>query len=427
MSASRLVLAAAVLCGAVALTGGCGGSDGDQSSALPRFTDSLVATVPLAIGLAFTPDRRLLVTSQTGALYVIRPGALHPRLALDLRRSTCSERERGMSGVAVDPDFATNRFVYLYFTFRKRGSCAFGSPQGPVNRLSRFRLGAGDRVEPASEFVLLDNIPSFGGTHNAGDIHFGRDGYLYVSVGDGGRDYRERTNSSARNEAARDLNTLLGKIVRITARGGIPGDNPYRGAGSVRCARSGFTSVAAVCREIFATGLRNPFRLAFDPNATDTRFFINDVGQGSWEEIDEGASGADYGWNVREGPCAQGLSPSYCPVLAYPAPRRFADPVYAYPHRGGCGAISGGTFVPRGVWPTFDRAYLFADFNCGSIFALWLDDPERPRATRILHGLHPGLAVSMIFGPYDNSQALYYTTYSGGGEVRRVTIATSNR
>ena len=136
VSVLRLVRAAVVLGGAAVLLVGCSGSEGGSSE--PRFTDTLVSKVPLAIGLAFTPDRRLLVTSQSGALYVIRPGARHARLALDLRNSTCSERERGMSGVAVDPDFAANRFVYLYFTFRKRGSCAFGSLQGPVNRLSRF-------------------------------------------------------------------------------------------------------------------------------------------------------------------------------------------------------------------------------------------------------------------------------------------------
>jgi glucose/arabinose dehydrogenase len=99
---------------------------------------------------------------------------------------------------------------------------------------------------------------------------------------------------------------MLGKILRITRDGAIPASNPFQGANSGRCNVTGITTVGNWCQETFASGLRNPFRISFDPNAAATRFFINDVGQNTWEEIDEGLAGADYGWNVREGHQANG-------------------------------------------------------------------------------------------------------------------------
>ena len=93
-------------------------------------------------------------------------------------------------------------------------------------------------------------------------------------------------------------------MLRVTTSGGIPPDNPFQGANSARCNATGRSPAGTICQETYAWGLRNPFRLAFDPNAAGTRFFINDVGQNTWEEIDDGKAGADYGWNVREGHCA---------------------------------------------------------------------------------------------------------------------------
>ncbi len=152
--------------------------------------------------------------------------------------------------------------------------------------------------------MLLDNIPSVSGNHNAGDIHFGKDGYLYVTIGDSGCDYTGASACGMWNNAATYRNALVGKVVRITADGEIPIDNPHQGPGTSRCNLTGRTIPGDWCQEIFATGLRNPFRFAFDDDAPTTRFFINDVGQDHWEEINQGAPGADYGWNQREGHCA---------------------------------------------------------------------------------------------------------------------------
>jgi glucose/arabinose dehydrogenase len=379
----------------------------------PGFLDQLVVRVPVPTAVAFTPDGQLLVTTQPGTVRVVdRRGHLLRKPALDFRTRVCTERERGMTGIAVDPLFERNRYVYVYYTFKKFGTCPIEDPRGPVNRLSRFTMRQDRTIDPASEIPLIDNVPSYGATHNAGDVEFAKDGYIYVGIGDGGRDYAKRSDSSALNAAARDLNVLLGKVVRITKEGAAPPDNPFRGPGTVACARRGVAPRGALCREIYAWGLRNPWRLAFDPSTPTTRFFVNDVGENTWEEIDVGRLGADYGWNFREGFCPRGRHARCGPV-----PRTITDPIHAYAHRDGCGAITGGAFVPPGTWPSrFQHAYLFGDFNCGKIFVL-TGGTHRVRTALFDRGVGPGL-VSMTF---DAGKALYYATYAEGGEIRRIT------
>jgi len=203
------------------------------------FTDVSVTGVPGPTALAFTPDGRMLVATQGGRLRVYQDGALRPTPALDLAAQLCTNSERGLLGVAVDPAFAANRSIYLYYTFNNGGVC--------VNRVARYTLADDNTVDPASETVLIDNIPSPGGNHNGGDLHFGADGYLYVSVGDGGCDYRDISRCAGANAAARDRTVLLGKVLRVTRDGDIPPTNPYRGADSARCNVAGRTATAAHC------------------------------------------------------------------------------------------------------------------------------------------------------------------------------------
>ena len=381
----------------------------------PGFTDELVATIPAPTALAFTPDGRLLVTTQPGQLRVVKGGSLLPTLALDLAPRLCSNSERGLLGIAVDPSFTTTRQIFLYYTWNKFNSCATNSSTAPVNRVSRFVLGDDDRVDPASELILIDNIHSFGGNHNAGDLQVGKDGNLYVSVGDGGCDYAGGGCAGA-NDASRDRNVLLGKVLRITRDGAIPAGNPFTGAGTARCSTTGSTAAGQICQETYAWGLRNPFRIAFDPNAAGTRFYVNDVGQEVWEEIDEGTAGADYGWNVREGPCATG-STTNCGA----PPAGLTNPIYAYDHGSGCTSITGGAFVPGGVWPAeFSGKYLFADYVCGAIFRLDPSPTGGFTRTAFVTGLGGSSAVHLRFGPSPSGQSLYYTTYAAGGQVRRI-------
>jgi glucose/arabinose dehydrogenase/PKD repeat protein len=379
------------------------------------FSDTLVTTVPQPTALAFLPDGRMLVTSRDGQLWLGAPGATP---ALDLSARICPQSERGLLGVAVDPDFQANRHIYLYYTFDKYDICNNSAPpNGPVNRVSRFTLGTDNRVSLGSELVLIDGIPSPAGTHNGGHVIFGKDNYLYVSVGDGGCDYAGDSGCAGSNDAARDRNVLLGKVLRITTAGGIPADNPFQGAGSARCNLTARSAAGTTCQETFAWGLRNPFRLGFDPNAAATRFFINDVGQGAWEEIDEGRPGADYGWNMREGHCLT-YSTTDCPA----PPAGVTNPIYDYGRETGCGAITAGAFVPNGLWPAeYNGRYLFGDYSCGKVRSLRLTALGWAAAD---FGSDLGAVVDMRFGPWGSSQALYYINWEG--QVRRIAY-TGNR
>jgi len=392
------------------------------------FTDGLGASVPAPTALAFAPDGRMLVTSKQGQLRVYKDGNLLQSPALDISSRVCANSERGLLGVALDPDFATNGYVFLYYTYMKHGRCPAGDPgnrRNPVNRVSRFVISVGNTVVPRSEQVLIDNIPSPNGNHNAGDLHFGKDGHLYVSVGDGGCSGRDRCQYE--NNTSRKRHVLLGKVLRVAVNPdgttSIPDDNPFRGQNSDRCNETGRTERGHDCQETFAWGFRNPFRMAFDPEAegTTTRFFINDVGGGRWEEIDEGEPGADYGWNLCEGnhynPYRRGQMNCSEPTTTY------RPPIHEYDHDTGCHSITGGAFVPDdGLWPdSYDDAYLFGDYVCHEIFALTPNQGGGLDQSDFATGLEGGGPIAMTFGPYmTTGKALYYTTFAGGGEVRRI-------
>ncbi len=383
-----------------------------QATVPSGFSNALVANVASPTALAFTPDGRLLITSQSGKLYVLKNGTL--TLARTLR-AICSDSERGLLGVAVDPKFAQNRYIYLYYTANVSGSCAQNSPQSPVNRVIRFVL-PDTNVITSGPFTLIANIPSPNGNHNGGDLQFGPGGQLFVSTGDGGCDPAGDSGCAAQNDAAQAKNLLSGKILRVTPTGEVPSFNPFVGANSVRCGPTGGTSAGKVCGEIYALGLRNPYRMAFNPNTSTTSFYINDVGQNDREEIDLGIKGANYGWNMREGICKTGSSTD-CGA----PPAGLTNPVFDYARSGtfsGCRSVSGGAVVPNGLWPTpYGNTYLFADFICGKIFRLTRNSGGTSVSV-FASGL--GGVVHLAFGTYAGNRALYYTTYAGGGQIRRI-------
>ena len=434
-----------------------------QAQTLPGgFSDTLVTAVSAPTAIAFIPDGRLLVASQNGSLRVFKSAALLATAALAFNTAAtgvdpkiCTGGEMGLLGVAVDPQFATNKYVYLYYTARNGSDCGApnytaantgdGTPDGSysafnrrVNRVSRFALGtiaSTDLIDPATEVVLVDRMPARGGNHNAGDVHFGKDGYLYISIGDGGTDYNGVSPGSAGgNDASRDKHVLTGKISRITRDGGIPPTNPFAAGGTHRCNVTGATAVGSHCEETFSWGSRNPFRFAMDPNASGTRFYINDVGQGLYEEVDEGQAGADFGWNCREGRHANSSSGP----CTSPGSLGLIDPVYEYPRStvpgttvSGCASITGGAFVPNGIWPAqYDGTYLLADYVCGAILRLpttGTPTAPLPDAFAFVTGLGGGSATSLLFAPDGAGQALYYTTYAAGGQIRKISYsATGN-
>ncbi|MGB3683213.1 MAG: PQQ-dependent sugar dehydrogenase [Rubrobacteraceae bacterium] len=401
------------------------------AAAVPQgFDDRPVVSIQKPTSMAFTPDGRMLVSTQPGVLRMRKTGVAGTTQALDIASKVCSTSERGMLGVAIDPNFSSNQYVYIYYTYNKtNGSCPTGQPtskDNPVNRVSRFTM-SGDTVSGASEKVLIDNIPSPNGNHNGGDINFGKDGYLYISVGDGGGDYKNDSGRGGQNDASRDRNVLLGKILRVTRDGGIPATNPYTGTNSARCgvpSANGRTTPGNDCRETFARGLRNPFRMGFDPDASGTKFFINDVGQKAWEEIDAGKKGADYAWNLCEGSRDNPDRPGSVDCGSAP----YTPPIHEYSHNSGCSSITGSSFVPDDVWPAaYKKSYLYGDFVCGKIFKLTPKSGGGYSRTTFASGLGRGGPVAMTFGP--TGRTLYYTTYAGGdgGQIRSISYTRGNQ
>ena len=346
-----------------------------RAAALPTgFTETLIASgLASPTAMQFAPDGRLFVAEQGGRLRVIRNGALLATPFLTLTVS--SSGERGLLGVAFDPNFASNQFVYVYYT---------ATTPAIHNRISRFTAN-GDVAAAGSEVILLelDNLSS-ATNHNGGALAFGQDGKLYAAVGE-----------NANGSNAQSFANLLGKMLRINADGSIPTDNPF------------FGTASGVNRAIWALGLRNPFTFAFHP--TRASMFINDVGQNTWEEINDGAAGANYGWPTTEGATTD---------------PRFVSPRYAYAHSGGACAITGGTFYapPTPQFPAdFIDDYFFADYCAG-----WINKLD-PNAGNAVTTFATGIASPVDLKVSDDG-ALYYLARGGGGNtgvVYRVTYTAS--
>ncbi len=335
------------------------------------FTEAVIATgiaEPTAMEIA--PDGRIFVAQQGGDLRVIQNGSLLPTPFVSL--NVDSFFERGLLGVTFDPNFATNQFVYVYYT----------TASEPVhNRVSRFTAN-GNVAVPGSEFVLMDLENLDAGNHNGGAIHFGTDGKLYVGVGENAVPSNSQT-----------LNNRLGKMLRINSDGSIPNDNPF------------FNQASGVNRAIWARGLRNPFTFAVQP--VTGRIFINDVGQTSREEIDDGIAGANYGWPNCEGDCS-------------PANQNFRDPLFQYNHGSsnteGC-AITGGTFYnpTTAQFPAdYLGDYFFADLCNGWVRKY---DPASDTAT----GFATDLPDAPVDLKVDGAGNLYYLTRGFGSNTGQLT------
>jgi glucose/arabinose dehydrogenase len=357
-----------VLLAAVAALVVMSGQGMARAAADPVMQDVVVApgSVSSATTMALAPDGRIFVAEQAGRLRVIKNGALLSTPFLTV--PVTSSDERGLLGVTFDPSFASNRFVYVYYTA--------ASPV--VNRVVRYTASASnpDVAEAGSAQVILDNIPSQSGYHNGGSLHFGPDGKLYVAVGE---------NHTASN--AQSTSSITGKLLRINADGSIPSGNPYGNA-------------------VWALGLRNPFTFDIQPSG---RIFINDVGAGSYEEINEASTnvgGFNFGWPTTEGPTTDS---------------RFKTPFHYYTHASGQCAITGGAFYdPATVnFPAqYVGDYFYADFCAGWIKSV--DLTTKAESTL--------LGASGLRSPVDidvaDDGSLYYLA-RGQGQVHRVRFVDS--
>ncbi|CAK9086093.1 HHIP-like protein 1 [Durusdinium trenchii] len=276
--------------------------------------------------MEFSPDGRLFVLEKGGRVRIVESGVLLAEPFLTISPNT--EGERGLLGLAFDPEFENNGYVYIYYT---------RSGITPANRLSRFTVSNFDDnvADPTSELVLLDDIPVAANIHNGGAMAFGHDGMLYLGIGDG-----------VLTGNVQDLSSLNGKLLRLDMRNYptiIPSDNPFVGTVGAR-------------GEIYALGLRNPFKL--DVHPVDGRIWITNTGDASFEEIHEARAGANFGWPLYEGSTDD------------PA---FDDPVYSYPYGSGA-AIAGGVFYRGNQFPIeYDGDFFYTDFAQAAIRRIDVD------------------------------------------------------
>ena len=320
--------------------------------------------------MAFAPDGRLFVSQQGGQLRVIDHGVLQPTPFVSL--NVDSAGERGLLGIAFDPHFSQNHFVYVYHTVP-------GTPAH--NQVTRFTAN-GDVAVPGSAVNIFDlSALSDRTNHNGGALHFGADGKLYISAGE---------NANPSN--AQSLSNTLGKILRINPDGSIPTDNPF------------YTQTTGNNRAIWAYGLRNPFTFNVDPR--NGRLFIDDVGFNTWEEIDQGKAGANYGWPVTEGPFNASQYSQY------------TEPLYAYQHGPNDvdgEAITGGTFYDPAGTTTFPSAYIgkyfFSDLGVGFVKML---DPATGAASNFATGFSNPVDLEV------GGDGALYVLSRGAGAVQRI-------
>ncbi len=329
-----------------------------------------------------TPVHRLFVCEQAGRVRVFRNGVLQPKAFLSVVADT--RDERGLDGICFDPNFATNHYVYIYYTIKA------ANPSLPThNRLSRFTADPAnpDIALAGSETPIMemDNLSANSFIHNGSALHFGRDGKLYVSLGENGF-----------GPNAQSLNTVLGKILRINPVPENPdGTNP---ASTFHADNPFYNNTTGKNKAIYILGLRNPFTFNFQPGTG--RMFIDNVGDFTWESIYEGVKGGNYGWPEKEGPAQPPIPGLINPLFAY---HHFSDegaPLSPL----GC-AITGGAFYnpaprcpgdpPSGFPSSYVGQYFFLDLCAGWIYTMDLNKID----TASPFGFHPvSLFASGIHG-----------------------------
>jgi glucose/arabinose dehydrogenase len=340
------------------------------------FSESLVATLTQPTHFAVAPDGRVFVAEKQGKVRVVKNGVLLSTAVLTVTVDT--ERYRGIMGLTLDRNFASNGFLYIFY-----------SPTSPNihNRVSRFTV-VGDTASSGSELILLEIPPSTTAAHNGGALMTGADGKLYIGCGDD----QVTTN-------AQSLNTVRGKILRINTDGSIPTDNPF------------LASTSGINRSIWAIGWRQPWSIGFDYVTGES--MMHNVGETSYEEVNIGKAGGNYGHPIVEGPSTD---PQY------------ESPLYSYKNgatgtTGGCATIGGAFYRPATVqFPsTYVGRYFFADHCNGWMKTI---DPANGNAVSVFATgmvLGDGIGVSDIQVAPDGS--LYYVTFSG--RLTRVTYNSS--
>ncbi len=386
-----LLLAAILIFGGPARAGLRNAGAGYPDVTLTEYASGFVEPTDIA-STGVPGDERLFVVEKDGIIQVVEAGGLvlgTPFLQID---ALAAGHEQGLLGLAFHPDYANNGYFYVNYTYTAGPTI----PDFPwESRISRFSVDPlnPNLADPASEVVVLRFGQPYS-NHNGGDLAFGPDGYLYIATGDGG-------SGGDPENRAQDLGTLLGKILRIDVDGpppySVPSSNPYNDGNP------------ATLPEIWASGLRNPWRVSFDQATGD--LLISDVGQNAREEVNlqvaESAGGENFGWRCYEGNLP--FKPSGCGPSS-----QYVFPIYEYDHSAGC-AITGG-FVYRGPSsPQLAGSYLFAD-HCSGNF--WVLNPKADNSWEAISlGALAGEEIS-TFG--ENTADEIYVAGFSSGKIYRI-------
>ena len=340
-----------------------------SAATLPTgFTEKRLAAGLDPTGLAIIPDGRILVTIKSGKVILIKNDIVQTTAFLTIP-NVDNWNERGLLSLVLDPGFSTNNYIYVYYTYKNPNSNVSN------NRVSRFTVN-GDAANPASELVLINfNNLSSVGWHNGGGLVYGSDGKIYASSGE---------NANGAN--AQSMTTLLGKVLRINPDGTIPTDNPF------------YATATGQNRAIYALGFRNPFKMKIQPGTG--KIYLNDVGAGTWEEVNELKAGRNYGWPNIEGK-----------ITSQTPPNAYEDPLYAYNHSNGTCSITGGTFYnpPVQHFPVqYENKYFFLDYCAGWI--RYIDPANNYALSNFATGVDRGLDLAV-----DGFGNMYYLARGGLG------------
>jgi glucose/arabinose dehydrogenase len=376
----RLLALALLACGEPTSTGSEQPPPADQNVQLLRIATGLSGPVHLT---SPPDDDRLFVVEQPGRIRIIRDGTLLATPFLDITAKVGSGGERGLLGLAFHPHFATNGFFYVDYTDRDGDT-----------RVERYAVSSDPARADATSAKLILAVDQPFSNHNGGLVAFGPDGMLYIGLGDGGGGGDPHDNGQNRA-------TLLGSLLRIDVDRGdpyaIPADNPFR-------------SIAGARAEIWAWGLRNPWRFSFDRTAG--RLFIADVGQNAWEEVnavDAATGGLNYGWNVMEA--------AHCYPGGTGCDRSgLVLPILEYSHGDGC-SITGGHVYRGAAIPSIQGHYFYADYCRGWVRSFRLSGDQVVDRTEWPFG---EIGQVLSFGE-DATGELYVLASSGGaGSVYRL-------
>jgi glucose/arabinose dehydrogenase len=364
----------------------------------PTFiSETLITGLNEPTSVNFLPDGRMLILSRYGVIHQVQPGSssVDPTPFMTLTNINTAEGERGLTGFALDPNFGTNRFFYLFYT-----------ANAPLrDRVSRFTM-VGTTASPSSEFVVWQDDVASPLWHHGGSVLIGPDGKIYISTGDG----------FDRGNEVQPLTSFRGKMLRVNLDGTIPTDNPfYDGAGPNK-------------DEIWARGLRNPFRMSFDPGTGD--LYIGDVGANdpgtSIEEVNRWRAGSpaglNFGWPICQGSCAMA---------------GMTNPTFSYPHAGRDSSITAG-FVYRGgnFGPAYEGSFFYGDYVQNWIKRLTFDASGAVTANLNFeppNGASDGPYGEIVDVKQGPDGALYYVDIGiswelvlNPGTIRRIKNAAAN-